>query len=108
MHLPPVSDSSVEGEGSRGDGADCAQGGDNPAGALEAGHGVGVERVADGQVALAGEGQDGEHRAVLGPAHSHTGGLQKTFGPSKGKSAVSSFFICIGDKFGDFELYFWR
>ena len=40
-----------------------------PGGALEAGHRVAVERVADGDVALAGERQDGQHRAVGGPAH---------------------------------------
>ena len=40
-----------------------------PCGPLGAGHGVGVQRVADGQVPLTGEGEDGQHRAVGGPAH---------------------------------------
>ena len=99
MHLPPVSDSCVKGEGCCGDGADCAQGSDDPAGALEAGHSVRIEGVADGQVALAGEGQDGEHRAVLGPAQSHTAGLLNTFGPARGKTAISSFICIIVDSF---------
>ena len=38
-----------------------------PRGPLSAWHGVEVQGVADGQVSLTGEGQDGQHWAVRGP-----------------------------------------
>ena len=39
---------------------------DDLAGSLDARHGVGVDGVTDGQVPLAGEGEDGQDGAVLG------------------------------------------
>ena len=41
---------------------------DDADGALKAGHGVRVEWVADGEVALHGERHDGQHRRVGRPA----------------------------------------
>ena len=40
---------------------------DDLVGSFHAGHGVGVHGVADGQVPLEGESEDGEHRAVGSP-----------------------------------------
>ena len=56
--------------GRGGDEGDEPDEGDDAHGALEARHGVRVERVADGQVALHREGHDRQHRGVRRPGRS--------------------------------------
>ena len=59
--LPPIVYLCVDSKRSSGHSTDGAQQEDDLAGPLEPGHCVGVDRVADGQVPLAGEGEDGQN-----------------------------------------------
>ena len=63
-HPPDVVNLGEDSEGRGGGGAEEADGEDDPAGAGEAGHGVGVQGAADRQEPLAGEGEDRQHRHV--------------------------------------------
>ena len=63
-HPPDVINLGEDSEGRGGRGAEDADDEDDPAGAGEAGHGVGVQGAADGQEPLAGEGEDRQHRHV--------------------------------------------
>ena len=63
-HPPDVVNLGEDSEGRGGGGAEEADDEDDPAGAGEAGHGVGVQGAADRQEPLAGEGEDRQHRHV--------------------------------------------
>ena len=63
-HPPDVVNLGEDSEGRGGGGAEEADDEDDPAGAGEAGHGVGVQGAADRQEPLAGEGEDRQHRHI--------------------------------------------